>query len=99
MIHTTDQSVSVSSGSEVLPREEIALETLRERTEQTREVLKSQAPAELLQAFDDGATELVVATSRRRRSTSASKHRGSRSRQQTAARSRSADCSKTARSS
>ena len=34
------------------------METLRERTEQTREVLKSQAPAELLQAFDDGATEL-----------------------------------------
>jgi peroxiredoxin len=34
------------------------METLRERTEQVREALKSQAPAELLQAFDDGATEL-----------------------------------------
>jgi peroxiredoxin len=34
------------------------METWRERTEQVREALKSQAPAELLQAFDDGATEL-----------------------------------------
>ena len=34
------------------------METLRERTEQLREALKSQVPAELLQAFDDGAAEL-----------------------------------------